>query len=104
MLVLSMVLSCAVSLSVSAAENGDGGAAAENSVYLLGDANLDSNVSIFDVTEIQRSLAELTTFSGLQTELAQVDGNELSIQTATLIQKYLAEMDTGLPIGEPAGI
>ena len=103
MLVLSMVLSCAVSLSVSAAENGDGRAAAENSVYLLGDANLDSNVSIFDVTEIQRSLAELTTFSGLQTELAQVDGNELSIQTATLIQKYLAEMDTGLPIGEPAG-
>ena len=25
------------------------------------------------------------------------------MQTATLIQKYIAEMDTGLPIGEPAG-
>ena len=75
----------------------------EKQIYLSGDVNLDGQLSIGDVTELQRGIAELTELSGLQTELARVDGKELSVQTATLIQKYIAEMDTGLPIGEPAG-
>ena len=75
----------------------------EKQIYLSGDVNLDGQLSIGNVTELQRGIAELTELSGLQTELARVDGKELSVQTATLIQKYIAEMDTGLPIGEPAG-
>ncbi|MBQ1350702.1 MAG: hypothetical protein IIY61_08560 [Ruminococcus sp.] len=75
----------------------------EKQIYLSGDVNLDGQLSIGDVTELQRGIAELTELSGLQTELARVDGKELSVQTATLIQKYIAEMDTGIPIGEPAG-
>lgn len=75
----------------------------EKQIYLSGDVNLDGQLSIGDVTELQGGIAELTELSGLQTELARVDGKELSVQTATLIQKYIAEMDTGLPIGEPAG-
>ena len=75
----------------------------EKQIYLSGDVNLDGQLSIGDVTELQRGIAELTELSGLQTELARVDGKELSVQTATLIQKYIAEMDSGLPIGEPAG-
>ena len=74
----------------------------EKQIYLSGDVNLDGQLSIGDVTELQGGIAELTELSGLQTELARVDGKELSVQTATLIQKYIAEMDTGLPIGEPA--
>ncbi len=72
----------------------------EKQIYLSGDVNLDGQLSIGDVTELQGGIAELTELSGLQTELARVDGKELSVQTATLIQKYIAEMDTGLPIGE----
>lgn len=75
----------------------------EKQIYLSGDVNLDGQLPIGDVTELQGGIAELTELSGLQTELARVDGKELSVQTATLIQKYIAEMDTGLPIGEPAG-
>lgn len=75
----------------------------EKQIYLSGDVNLDGQLSIGDVTELQGGIAELTELSGLQTELARVDGKELSVQTATLIQKYIAEMNSGLPIGEPAG-
>lgn len=72
-------------------------------VYLWGDIDLDGIITIIDVTEIQRSLAGISELSGLQTELAKVNGEMLSINTATLLQKYLAGFDTGIPIGEPAG-
>lgn len=75
----------------------------ERPVYLLGDVNLDGQVSVDDATALQRSLAELSELSGLQAELAKVDGKALSVQTATLIQKHLAEIETDLPIDEPAG-
>lgn len=99
LLAMTIVLSCAAVFGVSAAT----GEAEDSPVYLLGDANLDGKVSIADVTEVQRQLAEFTEMSGLQTALSKVDGNDLTIDSATLIQQYLAEMDTGLSIGEPAG-
>ena len=99
LLAMTIVLSCAAVFGVSATT----GEAKDSPVYLLGDANLDGKVSIADVTEVQRQLAEFTEMSGLQTKLSQVDGNDLTIGSATLIQQYLAEMDTGLSIGEPAG-
>ncbi len=87
------------SFSVAAAENGTD----EQPVYLLGDVNLDGKVNVNDVTEIQRSVAELNDLSGLQVELAKVDGEEISIDTASLLQKHIAEYDTDSHIGEPAG-
>ena len=75
----------------------------EHPEYLLGDVDLDGGVSVIDATLIMRHLALLYELSGLQTELARVDGEELSVRSATFIQRYLAEMETGLPIGESAG-
>ena len=75
----------------------------EHPEYLLGDVDLDGEVSVIDATLIIRHLALLYELSGLQTELARVDGEELSVRSATFIQRYLAEMETGLPIGESAG-
>ena len=45
----------------------------EKQIYLSGDVNLDGQLSIGDVTELQRGIAELTELSGLQTELARVE-------------------------------
>ena len=100
---LSFLLAAVIAAS-GLAFSGVSASAAETekpAAYLLGDVNLDGQVSVGDVTALQRSLAEISELSGLQTELA--DGEELSVQTATLIQKYLAEIETGLSIGKPAG-
>ena len=102
---LSFLLAAVIAAS-GLAFSGVSASAAETekpAAYLLGDVNLDGQVSVGDVTALQRSLAEISELSGLQTELAKVDGEELSVQTATLIQNHLAELETGCPIGEPAG-
>lgn len=75
----------------------------EQAVYLLGDVDLDGAVSVIDATGILRSLAELSELRGLQTALAQIDGKEMDIRSATLIQRYLAGINTDFPIGKPAG-
>ena len=102
---LSFLLAAVIAAS-GLAFSGVSASAAETekpAAYLLGDVNLDGQVSVGDVTALQRSLAEISELSGLQTELAKVDGEELSVQTATLIQNHLAELETGCPISEPAG-
>ena len=68
---------------------------------LLGDVKGDGNVSINDVTLIQRYLAELETLQGIYLYAADVnqDGN-VDIDDATTIQMYLAEYDLQYPIGE----
>ena len=86
---LSFLLAAVIAAS-GLAFSGVSASAAETekpAAYLLGDVNLDGQVSVGDVTALQRSLAEISELSGLQTELAKVDGEELSVQTATLIQK-----------------
>ena len=66
-------------------------------VKLYGDANLDGSVTISDVTEIQRYLAELADFSDKQLLLADTNGDGLvDITDATHLQKYLAEYDVVL--------
>lgn len=102
---LSFLLAAVIAASVLAFSGVSAAATEkeEQTDYLMGDVNLDGYVTVGDVTALQRSLAEISELSGLQTELAKVDGEELSVQTATLIQKYLAEIETGLSIGKPAG-
>lgn len=98
-LVLILALSCCTIPSVSAA---DDGAQEGESVYLLGDADLDGHVSVPDVTLIQRVLAGMSQMSGLQAELANIYGNGLEIICASAIQRRLAGLKTDKPIGEDA--
>lgn len=58
---------------------------------ILGDVNGDGTISIDDVTDIQKYLANLLDFTDEQIALADVDKDEkVSIDDATLIQKSLA--------------
>lgn len=59
-----------------------------------GDANSDGKIDIKDATAIQKYLAELITFSGVQEEVADfnMDG-KISIADATAIQKKLAGLE-----------
>lgn len=72
--------------------------AASNS-YIRGDTDCDGVVTICDVTEIQRSLADLATPS-FDKRAADVNGDGLNISDATQIQRYLAEYENIYHIGE----
>ena len=66
----------------------------------IGDVNGDGNITIGDVTEIQRHLAELIHFSDEQLDLADTNGDgKVDIGDATHLQKYLAEFD-GIILGK----
>lgn len=100
-LIIAMIFSTfylAIS-SVSATTNSESGG---TSFGLLGDVNLDESINIKDATMIQRYLAFLIELSNIQTKLADVDINGVSIGDVTWIQKYCAQLDChGLNIGNP---
>ncbi len=60
-------------------------------ICLLGDVNMDGNISIMDATEVQKGIAGLLYLNEYQNKLSDVnnDGN-VSIIDATQIQKYIA--------------
>lgn len=63
----------------------------EQSELKLGDVNGDGNISIDDVTDIQKYMAEMLDFTYEQIQLADTDRNgEVTIDDVTLIQKHLA--------------
>lgn len=65
--------------------------------YQIGDTNLNSRITIDDVTAIQRHLAEMNMFTKEQLALADTNGDgKVDIQDATHLQKYLAEYDVVL--------
>lgn len=67
--------------------------------YQIGDADMNGLITIGDVTEIQRYLAEIAYFSDEQNFLADTDGDGMvNIADATHLQKYLAEFD-GIILG-----
>ena len=73
---------------------------AEPKIILIGDVNGDGNITIGDVTEIQRHLAELIHFTDEQLVLADTNGDgKVDINDATHLQKYLAEFD-GIVLGK----
>jgi alpha-amylase len=58
---------------------------------LYGDVNGDGEITIEDVTNIQKHIAALTVLTGANLTAGDVDGDgEISIADATLIQKYIA--------------
>lgn len=99
LLALIIALSCCTVIGFSAIETDD---EAGTRVYLLGDADLDGEVTIIDVTLIQRYLVNMTEMNGLQIELTDVADTGLDITSATLIQRYIVGMQTKYPIGENA--
>ena len=99
LLALITAMSCCTALTVSAAADETQESA---SGYLLGDTDLDGKITIFDATVIQQHLAEVAQLSGLQAELGNIYGEGLNINCATAIQCYLADVETGKPIGEDA--
>ena len=63
----------------------------------VGDVNNDGNINIFDVTAIQRHLAEMELLSGDGLKAADCTGDgKVSIDDATRLQMYLAEYDVKL--------
>ena len=75
---------------------------AEVIVYIRGDANNDTVVSIKDVTTVQRVIAQLQ--EDPKGEIARRAGvtvkNRLSVSDATAIQAYLAEFENTYKIGK----
>ncbi len=68
--------------------------------YVLGDANCDGAVTIGDVTQIQRYIAEMPLDGSFSEPAANVDADEdVDVHDALLIQYWLACFDTTYPIG-----
>ncbi len=63
---------------------------------LMGDANLDGKLTVWDVTVIQRHAAELELLTGNALTAADVNGDGVvDVNDATCVQIYLAEYTSG---------
>jgi len=70
------------------------GANGATASYILGDTDLDGEISINDVSLLQKHLAKLDTLDETQQYLADVDGNAgLSIKDVTVAQIYIVKLD-----------
>lgn len=95
-----LVLLSAFAVSASAAEFEN---YYEEPLFLYGDVDFDSRVSVKDSTAIQKYLAKIITLCEDSIYFGDVDGNEkLSISDATLIQKFVAKMIDIFPAEAPA--
>ena len=66
-------------------------------VDVMGDVDLDAELSILDVTKTQRRIADLETFSDYQEMLADYDADgEVTILDCTKIQRVLADLEEPL--------
>ncbi len=69
-------------------------------IGIYGDANVDGNIDIKDVTLIQKSLVELDVISSKGIALADVDNdNTIKIKDAAYIQKYILGMSNVANVG-----
>ncbi len=68
--------------------------------FIYGDVNQDGEVTVKDVTYIQKGLAEIHYVNAVQRFLADPDNEGFSIKIATAIQKYLAQYETATPWGD----
>lgn len=68
-----------------------------NKVDIIGDVDLDGEVSILDVTKIQRKIADIETFNEYQEKLADYDAdNAVTILDCTKIQRVLVGIEDPL--------
>ena len=89
-----IILSVAVMLSASVVISSAAGGS-----YMRGDADGDSQVTVYDATAVQRKLAGMNV-SPFAERAADIDGNGLDITDATKIQRYAAHMSDPYHIGE----
>ncbi|MCQ2513799.1 MAG: dockerin type I domain-containing protein [Ruminococcus sp.] len=62
--------------------------------YRYGDVNDDGKIDVYDVTEMQKAIVELTQFNALQNELSDVDGDgRFSVSDITVMQGYLTRVE-----------
>ena len=75
--------------------------AAKTYGYLLGDTDMDRDISVTDATLIQRRAAEMIMLSGVGKLAADVDSDgEIAVLDATAVQMWLADMRVGYPVGQ----
>lgn len=68
---------------------------------LLGDADCDGDVTLSDVTLIQRILNDVPVPGSFSLQAADIDGDgDLTVTDATFIQRFLAEMNVPYPINK----
>ncbi len=69
--------------------------------FILGDTDLDGQLSIIDATIIQQHIAELTVLKDIAALAADSDQDEfISVVDATIIQMCLVDKDTGTNVGK----
>ena len=69
--------------------------------YLLGDTDMDHDVSVTDATLIQRKAADMIMLSGVGKLAADVDSDgEITVLDATAIQMWLVNMRVNHPVGQ----
>ena len=78
---LAIILMAAVFMSLSATAA---------TMYIRGDSDNDSQVTILDASWIQRKLGELSVTKDFKSKAADVDNNGLDISDAAWIQRYLS--------------
>ncbi len=72
--------------------------------YVLGDANSDKAVSVMDVLEIQKHLADIGGLTGDDAKGADVDASgDITVKDALNIQRYLSDYSVEYKIGELVG-
>lgn len=68
--------------------------------YYIGDANLNSKISVKDATAIQKYVSKVIEFTRIQLFIANCDGvGGVNVKDATLIQKYVANYPISTVIG-----
>lgn len=69
---------------------------------LLGDADMDREVTVIDVTCIQRRLAGVPLSVAINEAVCDINGNGvIEISDATFIQRYVGSIPVSYPIGAP---
>ena len=70
-------------------------------MYLYGDVDFSSTITVKDATMVQKFCTSLETLSVLQQQVAKVTGRDnISIKDATAIQKYVAGVLSEFPAGK----
>ena len=72
---------------------------------LIGDVTQDKNITVKDVTQLQRAIVDLVILSGDSLAAADTDMNgKINIKDATNIQLYIAEYSNHAKVGEQVDI
>lgn len=96
---LSIILSVLMILSMLPFTVTSVSAKATADIYLLGDVNMDNDITIRDATITQLTIAGYETLNDEETYLADCNGVKgLQISDATYIQLYVARLLTDAPV------